>query len=517
MAQTAEKISELPTAQKNIDKNKETPLSTIQKRRSQELIIGLCGSVGSGIRGLKRTLEKQLQEFGYYVEHIRLSELIISANEKPSELSELTGFQRYKALQDAGDALRKKHRSSILAEMAIREITFSREKEFGGKEDTGGALKNQQKAAYIIDQLKHPEEILLLKEAYRNNFYQLGMLRTENERRANLTEERMSESEAGVLIERDRKAVVSHGQHVEKCLHKSDYFIRNIDNQDDIKSSVTRFIKLVHGTDHITPTKDEVGIYAAYSASLQSACLSRQVGAAIADNEGNILSTGCNDVPKFGGGLYNAESKNDRRCFNHEGRCFNDKHKDLLKLEIEQILKNRNIKDSSEIAKQIIEESKAKSLIEYSRAIHAEMDAITSLARNVNNSTVGKTLYCTTYPCHVCARHIVASGIERVVYIEPYEKSLATQLHSDSIYHPDNRTQEGKVLIENFEGVSPFRYSKFFSFNQKRKDHAGEVIGRFVSGSGHVDYQHLDSYGEYELKIIQMLDEELPEIEAPQD
>lgn len=43
------------------------------------------------------------------------------------------------------------------------------------------------------------------------------------------------------------------------------------------------------------------------------------------------------------------------------------------------------------------------------------------------------TLYSTTYPCHGCAKHIVAAGISEVVYYEPYPKSRALALHDDSI------------------------------------------------------------------------------------
>jgi deoxycytidylate deaminase len=71
-------------------------------------------------------------------------------------------------------------------------------------------------------------------------------------------------------------------------------------------------------------------------------------------------------------------------------------------------------------------------VIEFGRAVHAEMAALMDSARRgvpVKNAT----LYCTTFPCHLCARHIVAAGIRRVVYIEPYPKSLAAQLYPDSI------------------------------------------------------------------------------------
>jgi len=486
----------------------ENPANIIKGRRSQELVITLCGAIGSGIKSLKTTLISQLVQHGYHVEHIRLSEQI--AEKSNVSIEDLVGFDRYQKLQDLGDELRNKHGNSVVAELAIHKITILREDNFGSDQTVSGTLKVTKKVAYILDQVKHPEEIELLSEVYRNNFYLVGLLRTENERKKNLKDELMSEAEISTLIERDRKASEKNGQQVEECLYKSDYFIRNIDVAEKISQSVNRFIKLVHGTNHITPTKDEIGIFAAYSASLRSACLSRQVGAAITDDIGVVLSTGCNDVPKFGGGLYDAESSTDKRCFNHGGLCFNDKHKRFLKTEIEAVLINHNVNDAGKIASEILKNSKAKSLIEYSRAIHAEMDAIIALARS-NNNTLGKTLYCTTYPCHICARHIVASGIKRVVYIEPYEKSLATQLHSDTICHPENQSNEEKVLFENFEGVSPKRYAKFFGFNKARKNAEGNVITYEVIDSGHVDPQYLDSYGEYELKVVQSVIEKFPE------
>ncbi|WP_417763936.1 deaminase [Shewanella sp.] len=323
----------------------------------------------------------------------------------------------------------------------------------------------------------------------------------------------MSEELANKLISRDRKSEHHHEQHVEKCLHRADYFIRNVDVTEKINASVERFIKLVHGTNRITPTNDEIGLYSAQSAALQSACLSRQVGASIMDDDGNILSTGCNDVPKSGGGLYNAESNKDLRCYNMGGgQCYNDLHKSHLELEFENILAEFKIENRAEIAKRLLEESKAKSIIEYSRAIHAEMAAIMAMARSSTNSTISKTLYCTTYPCHNCARHIVASGIKRVVYIEPYEKSLALDLHSDSICHPESGNSEGKVLFENFEGVSPKRYTKFFGFHSPRKDGKGKAIFTSIVDSYHVDTQYLDGYVDYELKVVGTVEDKVPEL-----
>src|SRR5205823_8721516 len=61
--------------------------------------------------------------------------------------------------------------------------------------------------------------------------------------------------------------------------------------------------------------------------------------------------------------------------------------------------------------------SQIRNLIEFGRAVHAEMAALIDAARR-GVSVAGCTMYVTTFPCHLCARHIVAAGIKRLVYIE---------------------------------------------------------------------------------------------------
>lgn len=482
----------------------ENSLEDIRSRHSQELVIALCGAVGAGVKRLKTALISELERAHYHVEHIRLSDLIAYTQENPEKILNLKRYERYKTLQDLGDELRKKS-STTIADMGIRRIGILRNTLFGTKGSKGKAVKVTKKVAYIIDQIKHHKEVELFQEVYRRNFYMIGLLRTQDEREKNLREEGITDrAEIAKLIERDRKSNDENGQHVEKAIQRADYFIRNLDETEQLNFSISRFINLIHGVGSITPKRDERGLYAAYSASLASACLSRQVGAAIMDENGQIIATGCNDVPKFRGGLYDADSNSDKRCYNKSG-CQNDKHKSLLKEEIYQILHDEGIERSHEIADKIFNNSKAKSLIEYSRAIHAEMDAIVSLARQSNSSSIGKTLYCTTYPCHSCARHIVASGIERVVYIEPYEKSLAMDLHSDSICHIDNPSKD-KLLLQNFEGTAPNRYAEFFIYNKNRKDDYGNVITYQLPTSTQVDPHQLDCYVDYEVKVKKYAD-----------
>jgi deoxycytidylate deaminase len=70
-------------------------------------------------------------------------------------------------------------------------------------------------------------------------------------------------------------------------------------------------------------------MYIAKSASLRSAALTRQVGAAVFRDTGEIISMGCNEVPKAGGGTYWSEDPNDRRDI-VEGHDPNERKKNEL-------------------------------------------------------------------------------------------------------------------------------------------------------------------------------------------
>lgn len=111
--------------------------------------------------------------------------------------------------------------------------------------------------------------------------------------------------------------------------------------------------------------------------------------------------------------------------------------------------------------RKLLRKSRVGDLTEFGRPVHAEMEALLACARS-GVSPRGGTLYSTTFPCHSCAKHIVASGIERVVYVEPYPKSQALTLHPDSIALDDPEAKE-RVKFVPFEGVGARRYIDLFS------------------------------------------------------
>jgi deoxycytidylate deaminase len=111
--------------------------------------------------------------------------------------------------------------------------------------------------------------------------------------------------------------------------------------------------------------------------------------------------------------------------------------------------------------------SRIMDLTEYGRVVHAEMLAICDAAR-LGKSVKGATLYCTTFPCHNCTKHLLASGIKRVVYMEPYPKSRAKDLHPDEI--EVEAEVPGKVAFVPFMGISPFRYRDLFQKGRRKTD-----------------------------------------------
>lgn len=117
-------------------------------------------------------------------------------------------------------------------------------------------------------------------------------------------------------------------------------------------------------------------------------------------------------------------------------------------------------------------------ITEYGRMIHAEMSALTDAAR-LGRTVKDSTLYVTTYPCHNCAKHIVASGVMRVVYIEPYPKSRASSLYGHAIRE---ESESGGVAFQHFFGISPRLYKHIFEKTKKRRDKITGAMIEWAAG-----------------------------------
>lgn len=496
-------------------------------RESEEIVVSFSGAIGSGLSEIVEQAANILKGFGYEIKIIKISDFIqkIGAKEKrrnrkhdqsdhyltDDDISAIRQNQgrKFELLQTAGNELRADFSLDILAELAVADIATHRTIEH---RQTEIAEIVPNKTAYLIDQLKHPAEVQLLRKVYGNLFYQIGVFASESQREANL-KATLTPEETFRAMRRDRREEETHGQQLDKTLKLSDLFLRNNQaNRLSIQAQIKRFFQLIHREEILSPTKDEYGMYTAFAAGMRSACLSRQVGAAIMDRHSNLIATGCNDVPKAGGGLYSDEDGDkDKRCIRIEdAKCHNDFRKQLLAGEIGTILNDAGIepKKIGAIVESIRNAPGIKSIVEYSRSVHAEMDAITTIARSGGTTVTGGTLYSTTYPCHNCARHIISAGISRVLYLEPYEKSLAMDLHKDAIADDTEDEQESpKVRFLHFEGIAPRQYQYLFLSLDERKEGGKAVLIEHGSKRKSL-VQYLDSYLDLETKVVARLEKD---------
>jgi cytidine deaminase len=326
--------------------------------------------------------------------------------------------------------------------------------------------------------LKNPGEIEALRSIYGSSFYLIAAYTSLEERRISLAK-RIARSRniypfdrhfavTDSLIDIDQEEVGNKsGQNTRDSFHRADLFVDTSDTET-LDKSVRRFVELLLGHPFHTPTREEYGMFHAQAAALRSAELGRQVGAAIATHEGDIVAVGCNEVPRAGGGLYWFEDTPDKREFRSGADGIEEQKRNLI-AETLRILKERGwlAPEKSALTTDrlvalaidpdnpvLTKDSKIRSLIEFGRAVHGEMAALTDAAKrgvSVDNSI----MFITTFPCHLCARHIVAAGISTVIYIEPYAKSLAAELYPDSI-SVDGDKQHGKQIpFTPFVGISP--------------------------------------------------------------
>ncbi|KAG8154968.1 anti-phage dCTP deaminase [Burkholderia catarinensis] len=458
----------------------------LKDRITEELIIALVGPVGSGCTTVGNEIGEILEHsYGYAIEKYKLSDLISDyahlVHEKNA--TTMTGAARVKHLQKVGDTLRKSFGHGYLAAKAIEKIAEVREKFGTQKTAEGNEVPISQRRIHIIDSLKNPEELKLLRDTYGQMFWVFGVFAPEAVRKDRLQHVQGLESDKlNEIIKTDYDEVEKrgHGQSVRDVFHEADFFVRNDQSTEiDLKNSLNRYIDILFGYPIHTPTTDESSMYAAHAEAAKSACMSRQVGAAITDSSGHVIGLGRNDVPRFGGGLYSEENEgNDHRCFKWSGHCcHNDRKKEKLYDQIARKLIEENLIVDSALKDAVIsalKETDVKQLIEYSRAVHAEMDAIVSVARANKPGLLGGTLYATTFPCHSCARHIVASGIAKVLYIEPYPKSLALDLHRDAVSE-DGKDAAEKVVFLQYSGVAPKDMLALFNAKLTRKDASGKL------------------------------------------
>lgn len=402
-------------------------------------MFGLVGPIGVDLDQVMASLSRSLREVGYKSEPIHLTKHI-KHRKVAVKINDSTYYQRYVSRIKYANAYRRVvDNPAALAAVAIGKIRQIR------TTHTKNVNIPSPRTAYIVRQFKRPEEIDLMRLAYGRKFVQVSVYASERERRETIIEkiksydsiprkESVCEPQAIDLIEMDfNQSEVEEGQRVGEVFHLGDAFIPGIGRQK-IEDTTTRLIDALFGDNGCSPTHDEYGMFMAAATSFRSIDLSRQVGAAIFSRQGEIVSMGCNEVPKaFGGTYWGDDSRSPKRDYElgldpNERRCqqiLYDLVERMGKAKLlSPALRNKGPVDSQVSlirSKKQIKDSQLMDILEFGRVIHAEMSAISDAAR-LGRATQDAILFSTTFPCHMCAKHVVASGIRRVVFLEPYPK-----------------------------------------------------------------------------------------------
>jgi len=132
------------------------------------------------------------------------------------------------------------------------------------------------------------------------------------------------------------------------------------------------------------PTWDEYFIEITKMVAKRSTCLRRHVGAILVKDK-RILATGYNGAPQ-----------NIRHC-----------------LDIGCIRETKKVPSGERH--------------ELCRGIHAEQNLIIQAAYH-GISIAGSQLYCTNFPCSICAKMIINAGITKIIYLEGYPDELSQEL-----------------------------------------------------------------------------------------
>lgn len=428
--------------------------------KDSELVIGIIHTVGTNSSEIISCIIDSLNKFHYASEVIKVSKEILSQFVVDLPVFE-NEYKRISFFMDKGNEIRKKTGDDAILMKGVSAYIYS-----NYRMENGEAPRSRK--AYIIDSIKHPDEVEFLRQTYGDGFHLIGISDNYARRKEYLIQRKnLTEEQALEILDRDDNEKDKNGQHTRDAYQQADYFINAGDRLRETEENVFRLLDLLFGNPFISPTFEEYAMFRAYVASLRSADLSRQIGVVVTKNN-EILAEGVNDCPKAFGGLYWPIYQDSRYVDEEEGRDYTlgyDSNKIEQKKIIDGILSELGLETSSDNAKKI-KAAGIGALTEFGRVVHGEMEALMMCARN-GIPTKDCSMYMTTFPCHNCAKHIIAAGIKKVVYIEPYPKSKALEFYKKEISQKEDE-QNTKVIFIPFKGVGPHRFVDLFSMDSIR-------------------------------------------------
>lgn len=254
-------------------------------------------------------------------------------------------------------------------------------------------------------------------------------------------------------------------QDVETCIQNSDIFLTNNEsngNRPLLKQNIIRYLSLMMHPGLVPPTQVERCMQIAYTAKVNSGCISRQVGAVVTDSNYQILSLNWNDVPCGQTSCvlrnladvaahrdlpayseYESDVNGDFQCHLSQAYSF----------DIPSIERLLNGLPASFCFKDINAKVSGSKNPMDARSMHGEEKALLQCDQQ---RVIGGYLFTTSSPCEMCAKNAKEHKIKKIYYIEPYPG--ISQKHICNSGKKDNRAEY--VL---FEGAIGRAYTQLYT------------------------------------------------------
>jgi len=281
-------------------------------------------------------------------------------------------------------------------------------------------------------------KVMFFKERY-SAFYLMAIKSPESDRHNRLTKQldlNTSQIEAQDKKEEPSGSPLDNieifvSQNIAACIDKADIHINNEGEYGsekflELKGRLVTYISLIQHPGLITPERDEKLMQVAYTAKLNSGCISRQVGAVVTNSHGAIVSIGWNDVPEgqtqcLLRNMEHLRSGTDPNSYS-EYEKTNIDFKSVVNEKLALIrdrdqLKGRGLAFCFRGFQNQIKKDKNQV---HTRSLHAEENAFLQIVKHGGQGVKNGTLYTTASPCELCAKKAYQLGIKRIVYIVPY-------------------------------------------------------------------------------------------------
>lgn len=294
----------------------------------------------------------------------------------------------------------------------------------------------KQRTFIVVDAIRNPLEALFFQDRY-SSFFLVAVSAPEADRQARLRALNYSGEDIASI---DKIEYTAHDlnqtdfysvQDIQACLQRADLYISNpdvgakVNEFQGLANQLIRFVSLIRRPGIVTPSAIERCMQMAYTAKLNSGCISRQVGAVVTDINFSVRSIGWNDAP-HGQVPCNLRSRDDLLAGSDSSAYSEFERTDeaylghFVKSSKRFAIVPEDGRNNAFCFKSEYNVFKGDKNQVHTRSLHAEENAFLQISKYGLSSIEGGLLFTTASPCELCAKKAYQLGIAEIFYIDPY-------------------------------------------------------------------------------------------------